>query len=92
MRCVPCVCCTPHPTPENHIASVTEGTVPGSSWRPQDVPPDFLLSELLFLAAQSVGRWGDTGGKEGKGRTPWGSVPLPGVTLLFLALRSEYSV
>ena len=53
IRCLPCVPVYTVRRPHPKIAlPLSLRSVPGSSWGPQDVPPDFLLSEPLFLIAR----------------------------------------
>lgn len=54
MKRVPCVSVYPVPPPQNHTASVSKISARkflGTS----GCAPDFLLSEPVFLTAQSVG-------------------------------------
>lgn len=91
---LPCGCslctlyppCPPPTSPQNHTASVTKFTVPRSSWGPQDVSFDFLLSEPLFLTAQSMGCECVCVCVGGRGRPLWGAALLPGVIMLFFSL------
>lgn len=95
MRCLPCVPVYTVRRPHPKIAlPLSLRSVPGSSWGPQDVPSDFLLSEPLFLIAWEHRVWvwergrdsqreggrdrGSGGGRKGRRGGREGRVDPPG--------------